>query len=208
MRRAIAVGNSGADLIEIRADFLPKPDLEPLLRTAEKPVIVTNRRRRDGGRFAGPEDIRLGILREAVDLGAAFVDIEAGCGKPSLRAFMGGGKKTRIILSCHDFRGTPSAGALRELCRRLMGHGPDVVKIVTSARSWEDNFRVLALIPFARERNQEIVAFCMGERGKMSRVFAPLMGAAWTYASIDRKKASAPGQLTIGELRRIWEVLG
>ena len=57
------------------------------------------------------------------------------------------------------------------------------------------------------ERKQEIVAFCMGEKGKMSRIFSPIIGAAWTYASLTRDKASAPGQLTVGEVKEIWEKL-
>jgi 3-dehydroquinate dehydratase type I len=89
----------------------------------------------------------------------------------------------------------------------MMGWGAEVVKIVSFARSFEDNLKVLSLIPYARERKQKIVAFCMGEKGKMSRIFAPLMGAAWTYASLKRQKASAPGQLTALELKRIWERL-
>jgi 3-dehydroquinate dehydratase type I len=84
---------------------------------------------------------------------------------------------------------------------------PDIVKIVTFARSWEDNFSILSLISHARKRNQEIVAFCMGQKGKMSRIFSPLMGAAWTYASINRGKTSAPGQLTVEEMREVWEKL-
>ena len=82
-----------------------------------------------------------------------------------------------------------------------------MAKIVTFARSWEDNLKVLALIPYARKKRQAIVTFCMGEKGKMSRIFSPLMGAAWTYASLSRKQASAPGQLTIQEMRQIWERL-
>ena len=89
----------------------------------------------------------------------------------------------------------------------MMGWGAEVVKIVTFARSFEDNLKILSLIPYAREREQEIVAFCMGEKGKMSRIFAPLMGAAWTYASLNRQKASAPGQLTAREMKEIWERL-
>jgi 3-dehydroquinate dehydratase type I len=75
------------------------------------------------------------------------------------------------------------------------------------ARSWEDNLKVLTLIPYALEKKQKIVALCMGEKGKMSRIFAPLMGAAWTYASLTRDRASAPGQLTAGELKEIWRRL-
>ena len=81
----------------------------------------------------------------------------------------------------------------------------DVVKIVPFARSWEDNLSILSLIPYAKERNQKIVAFCMGEKGKISRIFSPFLGAAWTYASLNRSRASASGQLTVGEMREIWE---
>ncbi len=81
----------------------------------------------------------------------------------------------------------------------------DVIKIVTFANSWEDNLSILSLIPFAKERRQKIIALCMGEKGKISRIFSPSLGAAWTYASPDRSRASAPGQLTVRELKDIWE---
>ena len=83
-----------------------------------------------------------------------------------------------------------------------------MVKIVCWARTLEDNLKVLSLLAYAREKRQAIVTFCMGEKGRMSRIFAPLMGAAWTYASLNRKRASAPGQLTIFEMREIWKNLG
>jgi 3-dehydroquinate dehydratase type I len=89
----------------------------------------------------------------------------------------------------------------------MMGWGAEVVKIVPFARSFEDNLKILSLLSYARERKHKIVAFCMGEKGKMSRIFAPLMGAAWTYASWKRQKTSAPGQLTVWELKEIWERL-
>ncbi len=44
-------------------------------------------------------------------------------------------------------------------------------------------------------------------KGKMRRIFAPLMGAAWTYASLSQQKASAPSQLTAGDLKEIEEIL-
>jgi 3-dehydroquinate dehydratase type I len=80
-----------------------------------------------------------------------------------------------------------------------------VIKIVSFARSWEDNLTILSLIPFAKARKQEIIAFCMGKKGKVSRLFSPILGAAWTYASLNKVKASAPGQLTVREIKDIWE---
>ena len=112
-----------------------------------------------------------------------------------------------MILSFHHFQKTPSPGELRRLYDRMVQWRPDVIKVATFATSWEDNFKVLSLIPYARRKKQKIVAFCMGEKGKMSRIFAPLMGAEWTYASLNRNRISAPGQLTVTELKEIWERL-
>jgi len=206
--RAIEEANRLADLIELRVDYLRNTGLEMLLNAGEKPLIVTNRRRAEGGRYAGDEKKRLAILQEAADLGAAFVDVEIRTQRSSLREFIKNKNGTRMILSFHDFKRTLPPSKLQELLDRMIRDGADVAKIATFARSWEDNLKVLSLIPYARKRKQAIVAFCMGEKGKMSRIFAPLMGAAWTYASLDQRRASAPGQLTAWELKEIWERLG
>jgi 3-dehydroquinate dehydratase type I len=85
--------------------------------------------------------------------------------------------------------------------------GADILKVVTFARSWEDNLITFSLIPYAKREGYEIVTFCMGEKGRMSRIFAPMLGIAWTYASLRNNRASAPGQLNVLEMRRIWENL-
>jgi 3-dehydroquinate dehydratase type I len=206
--RAIKEASRLADLIELRVDYLRDPRLEMLLNAGEKPLIVTNRRSAEGGTYAGNEQERLNILRKAVNLGATFVDVEIRTQPSSLREFLKDRNGTRMVLSFHDFKRTLPPSRLREILDRMIRDGADVAKIATFARSWEDNLKILSLIPYARKRKQAIVALCMGEKGKMSRIFAPLMGAAWTYASLDQKRASAPGQLTAWELREIWERLG
>jgi len=204
---AIEEANRLADLIELRLDYLREPKLQPLLKVGEKPFVVTNRRKEEEGKFRGEEKKRLEILQQAVDLGVAYVDVEVRSKRSSLWELIKNKRGTRLVLSWHDFRGTPSPQTMRVLLRGMMRYGADVIKIVTLARTFEDNLKILSLIPYAREMQQEIVAFSMGEKGKMSRIFAPLMGAAWTYASLDRKRTSAPGQLTAGELREIWKRL-
>jgi len=206
--RAIGRANRLADLIELRVDYLKNPALDLLLNAGEKPSIVTNRRKEEGGRYRGDEQSRLAILREAVGLGSAFVDVELASERSGFGELVKNRKRTRLILSSHDFQRTPSTEELRELLDRMIRYRSDVAKIVTFARSWEDNLKVLSLIPYAKKRRQAVVAFCMGEKGKMSRIFAPRVGAAWTYASLDRKRASAPGQLTVEETKGIWERLG
>ena len=208
---AIKKADALGDLTELRVDYLDNPELAPLLVGRAKPCIVTNRRKEEGGRYKGDEKERLHILKEAVDLGADYVDVEMRSRESFLKALVAyrsaNRKKTRVILSYHDFQGTPPLRVLQRVFDRMNSWGAEVIKIVTLAQSWEDNLNVLSLIPYARKRKKKIIAFCMGEHGKISRVLAPLMGIAWTYASLSEGQLSAPGQLTVQEIRKIWRRL-
>jgi 3-dehydroquinate dehydratase type I len=204
---AIKKVNRWADLIELRVDYLKRMNLAPLLENRRKPLIVTHRRKEEGGKYKGEERKRLSVLQEAIDLGADYVDVELATERSFLQSLIRNKGGTQVILSFHDFQGTPSLKELQRLCGQMIRLDADVVKIVPFARSWEDNLTILSLIPYAKERRQKIVAFCMGEKGKLSRVFSPFLGAAWTYASLNQSKASASAQLTVAEMREIWEVL-
>ena len=147
----------------------------------------------------------MSVLKEAIHLGADYIDVELATERSLLQGLVRDKRGTQVILSFHDFRRTPSLKELQRISWQMIQLGADVIKIVPFAKSWEDNLSILSLIPFARERRQKIVAFCMGEKGKISRIFSPFFGAAWTYASIDRTRVSAPGQLTVRELKNTWE---
>jgi 3-dehydroquinate dehydratase type I len=82
------------------------------------------------------------------------------------------------------------------------------VKIVTYARSAEDNLRLLRIIPRSLAGGQRIIAFCMGPHGRVSRILAPLLGSLITYASLRRGAESAPGQWTVEEMRKMTALLG
>ena len=205
--RAIQQADQVADLIELRMDYLRTPAITILLNGREKPFIITNRREGEGGKFRGNERKRLEVLEEAVDLAVEYVDVEMRSDESLLLNLLANKKETQVILSFHDYQKTPSKKELQKLFDRMTRLGADITKIVTFARTWEDNFNVLSLIAYARKRKQEIVAFCMGEKGKMSRIFSPIIGAAWTYASLTKDKASASGQLTVSEMKEIWERL-
>jgi 3-dehydroquinate dehydratase type I len=202
-----------ADVVELRIDQIEDCDLTQLLaiQRKETPVIVTNRRADEGGAFPGTERERVDLLKEAVALGADYVDIEARTEKLLLKELAVQIEKhngrTKRIVSYHDFSATPSEEALREGFEECVTTKADIVKICTYAHTVEDNLRVLGVIPYARNKGQEIIALCMGEKGRISRVMAPLVGAAWGYASLERGAESAPGQLTIEEIRLIAQIL-
>jgi 3-dehydroquinate dehydratase type I len=202
---AIKQASRLADLIELRVDYLRNARLGLLLQNRKKPFIVTHRKKEEGGQYRGDERKRLSVLQDAIDLGADYVDVELATERSLRQDLIRKKRSTRIILSFHDFRKTPPQKELQKLLDRMVDLEPDVVKIVSFARSREDNLNILSLIPFALERKQKIVAFCMGEKGKISRIFSPYFGAAWTYASLNQNRTSAPGQLTAQTLKDIWK---
>ena len=82
-----------------------------------------------------------------------------------------------------------------------------MVKIVTLATDWEDNLRILELIPRARDLGIEIIAFCMGPLGRVSRVFSLFMGGQMTFASLEKGEESASGQIPALDMKKILEAL-
>ena len=207
MKRAFPV----ADVVELRIDGMKHPDLPQLLQDKAGEILVTNRRRKEGGAYDGPENERVGLLMAAVSLGADYVDIEAAT-SPDLIAGLkeqiaASGSGTQLIVSRHDFKSTPSERTLKKWVRDMATIGGDIIKIVTYAKTAEDNLRLLSLISYARRRGHEIIAFCMGPQGRHSRVLATMGGAYLTYAALERGAESAPGQLTVDQMKKIWDIL-
>jgi len=214
MERALEKMTTGfrhAELLELRIDLIADLDLPALVKGKTGPVLITNRRREEGGGFRGTEEERILLLWEAVRLGVEYVDIEVatddGLARLVIDAAAGQECHTKIVVSFHDFNATPTAGALRRIWGFCREKGGDIVKIVTHARCSEDNLRVLSLIPYSRKRGQDIIAFCMGEQGRISRIMAPLLGSHLTFAALDKGEESAPGQMTVEEMKQVLRIL-
>ncbi len=192
---------------ELRLDYLEKPDLKRLFRTHPGPVIATNRLQSEGGQWSASEAERRALLEEALSLGADFIDVELAADPAWRRELWGRRGQAKIILSWHDFSGTPDPEHLEEILQKMLAQEADVIKMVALAQQPEDNLRLLSLIPPALARGREIIAFCMGPAGKWSRVAAPLLGSFLTFAPFSKKGASAPGQLTVNEVKDLWNML-
>jgi len=194
---------------EVRLDYLeePAPDLKRLFRSLPGPVIATNRLATEGGRWTGTEADRLALLAEALNLGVTCLDLELAADAIFRREMWERRGKTRLILSWHDFAGTPDTIRLEAVLEEMLAAEADIVKLSTLAREPADNLRMLSLIPRAQARGKEIIAFCMGPLGKWSRVAAPLLGSWLTFAPFSKPGASAPGQLTVNDLKRVWNTL-
>lgn len=144
---------------------------------------------------------RAKLLIQAIDLGASFIDIEIDS-KNDFRDKMllyATKKKCKIILSYHNFTETPSEKMLREIIDRAKAFNPWKIKIVTKANTLQDNDIVLSLYKYT----DNLIAFCMGEKGKFSRVHSILSGAAFTYVAADKNKKTAPGQIDIITMQQL-----
>jgi 3-dehydroquinate dehydratase type I len=194
---------------EVRLDYLeePAPNLARLFRTLPGPVIATNRLAAEGGRWTGTEADRLDLLSQALNLGVTCLDLELAADAGFRREIWTRRGPTKLILSWHDFAGTPDATRLEAVLEKMLAAEADIVKLVALAREPADNLRLLSLIPRAKAQGKEIIAFCLGPLGKWSRVAAPLLGSWLTFAPFSKTGASAPGQLTVNDLKRVWRTL-
>jgi len=189
----------GARLIELRLDFLAKaPDFKRLLHNKPCPMIATVRRPADGGRFAGSEDERLMLLRQAIVSGFDWVDLETDIAN-SIPRF---GKVKRIV-SYHDVREVPEN--LEEIYKEMCAQDADIVKIAVTAGQPSDNLRVLELV---KDAPKPTVALCMGDLGTCSRVLAGRLGTPFTYGSFNKERTIAPGILSHDELKNVFHFEG
>ncbi len=191
------------NLYEVRIDLIGDGWPE-LVRQLNKPWIGCNRLADEGGRWERGEASRIEELLKAVELGAEIIDMELRMKNlaeivPLIK------KKAKCLLSSHELNSTPSLSEMKEIVHQQLKAGADVCKVVTTAHRFEDNLAVLQLI--AEFPKSKIVSFAMGPLGYVSRILCPLVGGYFTYASIEAGKESASGQITVRDLRKLYEMV-
>jgi 3-dehydroquinate dehydratase type I len=191
------------DIFEVRIDLIGD-SWQELATQLNKPWIACNRPATEGGQWEGNETERVDELLKAIKLGADIIDIEletAGLAEAvSLIK-----KQAKCLLSFHDLMGTPPPDRLRKIVQQQLAAGADVCKVVTTARKFEDNMTVLQLI--SEFPKAKVISFAMGDLGLISRILCPLVGGDFTYASIEKGKESAYGQITINDLMKLYEMV-
>ena len=201
--RKMATASPLADIVEVRLDLMDSFELGPIIRSSVKPVLITYRSEKDGGMGKADPDTAAGYLLSAIKEGANLIDLELDMPLRARKRVLEARGATRVIVSTHKNNGTPSRDELKRIFNESVGAGGDIVKIVTRASRWDDNFRVLDLIPEARDMGVDIIAFCTGPLGRMSRIFSLLMGAHMTFTSIQKGEESADGQIPIMEMKEL-----
>ena len=191
-----------SDYVELRFDFLKPEKIPEALEAVKddlKKSVCTLRPKSEGGKFSGIEKERIAILKLIAEYNPFLLDVEFNSLKKnkSLVKYL---KKTRtpVLVSWHDFKKTPSVQSLNKMLNQMVKFSKNI-KIVTSAKLAEDPAHVLSL--YARVSKISLIAFAMGEYGRISRILCLYLGSPFTYVSLG--KAIAPGQFSLIEIKSI-----
>lgn len=202
MASTIAEALKRSDYAEARLDYLEPKEVAGTLeaiRGSMDRLVCTIRPVAEGGRFQGSEDERCAMLALAAWHKPFLLDVEF----ETLRKFPALAERlksagTRLLVSWHDFEGTPETGALISQMNAMSAYSRQI-KIVCMAGAEEDSSRVLSL--YGKKGKNTLIAFTMGEKGSASRVLCLFLGSPYTYASLGR--AVAPGQIDVDSVRKM-----
>ncbi len=191
-----------SDYVEIRFDFLKPKDVPQTLELIKNHLgrcVCTLRPKKEGGVFQGNETERISIIKLIAEYNPFLLDIEFNTLKNnySLQRYIKT-TKTEILVSWHDFKKTPNKKIL-ETKLKLMKSKSKWVKIVTIAKSVQDSSRLLSL--YSNNHKIKLVAFSMGEAGRISRILCLFLGSPFTYVSLG--KPVAPGQFSLDEVKSL-----
>jgi len=191
-----------SDYAEIRFDFLKTDDIPQTLENIKddlKKVVCTLRPKSEGGKFEGSEKERVAILKLISEYNPFLLDVEFNTIKKNkeLVKYLKS-TKTRLLISWHDFKKTPKFSELKNKMNQ-MGKFSNNVKIVTTAKSVKDSTVTLQL--YSQNKKNSLIAFAMGDNGRLSRILCLYLGSPYTYVSLG--KPIAPGQFSVDEVKKI-----
>jgi len=197
--------NAGESFFEFRLDYLPSPEQgvavirKFLAAHPECCILATCRRHQNQGKFNGSVEDQIRILEAALAAGARAVDVEIESAEnaiPRLETLRG---KGQLMLSYHNYDGTPST---ESIVRRMLRIPADGYKIVTTARKPSDNARILAITK--SHPRTPLIVLAMGETGFATRVLGPAWGGMFTYAAPNASDGTASGQVSARVLRHLY----
>lgn len=106
--------------------------------------------------------------------------------------------KLALMISHHDYKGTPALKVLSKIAKTAYGKKADVVKIATRVTDVDD-VRMLLELNAALGPKRLSTVMGMGPLGTVSRLAAPLFGSCVIYGYIGTP--TARGQLPYAELQ-------
>lgn len=176
------------------------------------PVIVTHRSVREGGAGLGElsEAMYGRRLKITIDSGLIdLVDIELFMGDETVSDLIAyaHAQGVKVIVSNHDFIGTPTLDELVKRLRKMQALGGDILKIAVMPGNMKDVLTLLEATVVMSEQYAKcpVVTIAMSDLGAITRVTGEVFGSAITFGQVG--KPSAPGQIAASKLIEMLENL-
>lgn len=202
IKKTLQTALKKSNYVEIRFDFLKSeqiPKTLDILKKDLKRIVCTLRPKTEGGMFQGTEKERIAILKLIAEYDPFLLDVEFNTIRKNkdLAKYLKT-TKTKLLISWHDFKKTPSFSDLKTQMKKMAKISP-TVKIVTTANTVDDSTRILQL--YSKRDKIKLIAFAMGDAGRISRILCLNLGSPYTYVSLG--KPVAPGQFSVEEIKKI-----
>ncbi|HCQ0107147.1 type I 3-dehydroquinate dehydratase [Citrobacter braakii] len=216
---ALAYREADFDILEWRVDhFTEVSSVDAVLEAArairkviaDKPLLFTFRSAKEGGEQALAVENYIALNRAAVDSGLVdMIDLELFTGDELIKATVeyAHAKNVAVIMSNHDFHKTPAAQEIVLRLRKMQELGADIPKIALMPQNKTDVLTLLGATLEMQERyaDRPIITMSMAKTGVISRLSGEVFGSAATFGAV--KKASAPGQISVTDLRTVLTIL-
>ncbi len=195
-------------MLELRIDTLnldTKTELEAAKAFPSRtklPVILTCRRKTDGGNFAQSERKRLWLLKKVAAGAFSYIDLEVDTRKPDFEQQLKyEGKK--IIKSFHSFDGLPENLELK--ISHIIAKG-DIPKVAIEIKGIKELIELFKLGKKFEKVDEKII-IGMGKYGLASRILYRKLGSMLTFcSSYDPQSLGLISAKTMKELYRADEV--
>ena len=190
--------SQGADIVEIRFDYQKNCCPDDYIDITI-PKIATVREISDGGLFAGMREEKQMILSSAIDSGFDYIDIELN---ENTEMFSKCAKRSKIICSHHDFVKTPPPEEIVSTLRQAYEFG-DIAKAAYAIQGIRDLLSLNVASKAAHDEGIKFVLIGMNDLGAITRIRANMLRSEFTFAALTQEMRSAPGQLTVQEMKRL-----
>lgn len=208
---------AGVDCLEWRGDFCAnKHDFDSMVRDArqlaaalpDNPLLFAFRSESQGGQSTLSVEEYVALNRvliedEFIDL----VDIETWIGDKAVRDLVdcAHAHGVAVVISYHNFRGTPSVEWMVSLLTHMVDLGADIPKLATMATCPRDSLKLLAATEEVSRLHTDcpLITMAMGPMGSITRVAGEVFGSALTFVAV--REASAPGQVDAAQAKRMMD---
>lgn len=207
------------DVVEWRVDWFENvfefDEVEDVLKDlrealGETPILFTFRTSKEGGEKAiEPEPYKELNIQAAKSGYVDLVDVEVFTGDEIVKEIIENAHAcgVKVVASNHDFDKTPEKDEIVRRLQKMQELNADIPKIAVMPTCKKDVLTLLSATEemYTNYADRPIITMSMAGTGVISRLCGEVFGSALTFGAA--KKASAPGQMGVEDLKTVLELL-